>query len=253
MCIDIPKWNWQVWGLSAKSLFVPNWEMWLVSWLCVCEVLVHSIVSNWVTRWTGQLDWFLLLLLWVCTVKYLLSWCALSWQSMDWKIHGSIFRYGVCLVVLSCLYQSLKAHIPACCLARPLPLWSLTEHLACSSSRMNPQNCWKLGCVNVLLFDFVCRVFNFMIMTFCCFGWYRRIYVWCGSAVAPSGIVICTKFHCCHWWISLLYLQVIGRSLDKSRKASDYEQQKKRFRMLQLFRSIFLILCAPISSLLLES
>jgi len=32
------------------------------------------------------------------------------------------------------------------------------------------------------------------------------------------------------------YLQVIGRSLDKSRKASDYVQQKKRFRMLQLFR-----------------
>jgi gamma-tubulin complex component 6 len=32
------------------------------------------------------------------------------------------------------------------------------------------------------------------------------------------------------------YLQVIGRSLDKSRQASDYEQQKKRFRMLQLFR-----------------
>ncbi len=168
---------------------------------------------------------------------------------MDWKIHGSIFRYGVCLVVLSCLYQSLKAHIPACCLARPLPLWSLAQHLACSSSRMNPQIWWKLGCVNVLLFDFVCHVFNFTLMRFCCFGWYRRIYVWCGSSVAPSGIVIYTKFHSCHWWIiCLIDLQVIGRSLDKSRQPSDYEQQKKRFQMLQLLSSIF-----AISSLVLES
>ncbi|KAH8936444.1 hypothetical protein BDL97_17G085200 [Sphagnum fallax] len=49
------------------------------------------------------------------------------------------------------------------------------------------------------------------------------------------------------------YLQVTGCSLDKSMQTSDYEQQKERFWMLEFFRSSFVILSVPISSLLLES
>ncbi len=147
-----------------------------------------------------------------------------------------------------------KAHMPACCLGSLLPLWFLIEHLTCISSSMNSQVWWKLGCMNFLLFPTQADIFvlwlglpcfwlcdNDIVQRDLCLMWKFN-----GETL---GIDICSKFHHCHWWgIHLLDLQVIGRSLDKSRQSSDYEQQKKRFQMLQLFSSIF-----AISSLVLES
>jgi hypothetical protein len=153
----------------------------------------------------------------------------------------------------------IKAHMPACCLGSLLPLGSLIEHLTCISSSMKSEVWWKLGWVNVLLFPTqadICVlwlglpcfqlcdndiVLLQMVQRDLCLMWKLN--------EETSGIVICSKFHHCHWWgIHLLDLQVIGCSLDKSRQSSDYEQQKKRFQMLQLFSSIF-----AISSLVLES
>jgi hypothetical protein len=157
MCINSPTWNYQIWELSAKSLLFLNWAMWMMRWLCVCQVLMHSTVFNWGTlRCTNQLELMdsrLLLPLWVCTVKCSHFWCAVSscclWIGRyTWPC---IFRYGVYLVILLGLYQSLNVHMRACSLGSPLSLWSLTEHLACSSCNMNSQVQWKLGCVNVVL------------------------------------------------------------------------------------------------------
>ncbi len=92
-------------GFNMSEGFQPNLFLFQTEQceLC-CDLNVY--VRSWcirmfqigVTSWTSQLDWFLLLLLWVCTVKYSHSWCALNSLSMDWKINGTIFKY----VLLSC-------------------------------------------------------------------------------------------------------------------------------------------------------
>jgi hypothetical protein len=92
-------------GINMSEGFQPNLYLFQTEQceLC-CDLNVY--VRSWciwmlqigVIMWTSQLDWFLLLLLWVCTVKYSRSWCALNSLSTDCKINGTIFRY----ILLSC-------------------------------------------------------------------------------------------------------------------------------------------------------
>jgi hypothetical protein len=63
--------------------------------------------------------------------------CTKFMLSVDWKIYMALYLQIWCYLVI--LFVSLNVHMPAICLGSPLSLWSLTEHLACSSCNMNSQ------------------------------------------------------------------------------------------------------------------